>query len=205
MGYASKQGHARVSSSNPRAQAICDRCGFQYTHDDLKWQYEYAGTGLVNRHFLVCDSCLDVPQNQLRAIVLPPDPVPISNPRVPDWVAMETDFRQTIGPTLVDPVTLTAQQTGDRRITEDDQPRVVQQNGDDMLAPPFEVDTRITTYVDETRVTERDNVRVTQLRLKVPPPPPRFFEKKTRITQDEDVRDTQKQDTRVTEYLPVEE
>ena len=205
MGYASKQGHARVSSSNPRAQAICDRCGFQYTHSDLQWQYEYAGTGLVNRHFLVCHSCLDVPQNQLRAIVLPPDPVPISNPRVPDWVAMETDFRQTIGPTLVDPWTLTEQQTGDRRVTEDEQPRVVQQNGDDMLAPPFEVDTRITTYPDETRVTQGDNVRVTQLRLKVPPPPPRFFEKKTRITQGEDIRDTQKKDTRVTQYLPVEE
>jgi len=30
---------------------------------------------------LVCKSCLDVPQEQLRTIILPPDPVPISNPR----------------------------------------------------------------------------------------------------------------------------
>lgn len=37
---------------------------------------------LQNLRILVCtQTCLDVPQPQLRTIILPPDPVPVSNPR----------------------------------------------------------------------------------------------------------------------------
>jgi len=50
---------------------------------------DYAGAGLINRRLLVCKGCEDRPQDQLRSIVLPPDPVPIKNPRVPNWEAME--------------------------------------------------------------------------------------------------------------------
>lgn len=35
----------------------------------------------MSLQILVCRECLDIPQSQLRPIVLPPDPVPIFNPR----------------------------------------------------------------------------------------------------------------------------
>ena len=97
-------GRARVSSRNPRAFAICDRCGFLYNHINLQWQYDWAGASLINRRILVCDECLDTPQQQLRAIVVPADPVPILNPRVQDYVTAETNYRYTQGNT-VDPTT----------------------------------------------------------------------------------------------------
>lgn len=81
MSYASKWGRARASSRNPRAFAICDRCGLGYNHDALSFQFQWAGTSLVNRQLLVCGRCMDTPNEQLRAIVLPADPVPIRNPR----------------------------------------------------------------------------------------------------------------------------
>ena len=90
MGYASKLGRASISSRNPRAAGQCDRCGFIYTHSTLQWQYDYAGAGLINKRILVCDECMDTPQAQLRAIVLPADPVPIQNPRVQDYYNAET-------------------------------------------------------------------------------------------------------------------
>lgn len=82
MGYASKAGRARVSARRPQAQAVCDRCGMWYNHVDLVWQYDWAGSSLVNKRILVCKrTCLDKPQQQLRAIIIPADPVPIKNPR----------------------------------------------------------------------------------------------------------------------------
>ena len=98
-------GRASVSSRNPRAFGICDRCGFLYNHDRLQWQFDYAGAGLINKRILVCRPCLDTPQNQLRAIVLPADPTPIQNPRVQDYAAAETSDVTTNAPTVLDPTT----------------------------------------------------------------------------------------------------
>ena len=95
-------GRASVSSRNPRAFGICDRCGFLYNHDRLQWQFDYAGAGLINKRILVCRPCLDTPQAQLRAIVLPADPVPIENPRVQDYAAAETDNVAINAPTVTD-------------------------------------------------------------------------------------------------------
>ena len=95
-------GRASVSSRNPRAFAICDRCGFLYNHSQLQWQFDYTGAGLINKRILVCSPCLDTPQNQLRAIVLPSDPTPINNPRVQDYVAAETDYVTINQPTVTD-------------------------------------------------------------------------------------------------------
>ncbi len=72
---------AAVSRSRPRAHAICDRCGFRYNHDELQWQHQWTGAKLQNLRILVCRSCLDIPQEQLRTIILPADPVPIKDPR----------------------------------------------------------------------------------------------------------------------------
>ena len=81
MAYASRAGRARTRASAPQAHAICDRCGFRYNHVDLKFQFDWAGDQLQNFRILVCDRCLDTPQDQNRAIVVPADPVPILNPR----------------------------------------------------------------------------------------------------------------------------
>jgi len=91
MGYASLSGRARTSSRNPQAHAICDRCGFRYNHYQLKWQYDWGGASLINKRMLVCDPCYDTPQNQLRAIILPADPMPIVNPRTEPFADAETN------------------------------------------------------------------------------------------------------------------
>lgn len=72
---------AQVSRKWPRAHAICDRCSMRFNHDELQWQFQWVGPRLQNLRLLVCPTCLDVPQEGLRTIVLPPDPVPIQNPR----------------------------------------------------------------------------------------------------------------------------
>ena len=74
-------GKVKIQRSAPRAQAICDRCGFAYNHYNLRWQYDWIGPKLLNERILVCQSCYDVPQEQLRTIVIPPDPIPVDNPR----------------------------------------------------------------------------------------------------------------------------
>lgn len=101
MGYASLSGRAKTSPSNPRAHAICDRCGFRYNHYTLRWQMDWAGASLINKRLLVCDRCYDEPQQQLRAIIIPADPVPIINPRPEAFVDAETDYRVTSGQYLV--------------------------------------------------------------------------------------------------------
>lgn len=122
-------GRARVSARNPQAFGICDRCGFLYNHNRLSWQFDWAGASLINKRILVCDTCNDTPQQQLRSIVIPADPVPIQNPRTQDYATAETDRRITQGNT-------TNQRTGipvpggDTRITQNDRTRVTQQTGE---------------------------------------------------------------------------
>lgn len=102
MAWASISGRAKTSPSNPQAHAICDRCGFRYNHVNLKWQFDWAGASLINKRILVCDSCYDKPQEQLRAIIVPADPVPIINPRVEAYIDDETNYLTTSGPLVVD-------------------------------------------------------------------------------------------------------
>ena len=122
-------GRARVSSRNPRAFGICDRCGFLYNHINLQWQYDWAGASLINKRILVCDECNDVPQSQLRAIVVPADPTPILNARVQDYQTSETNTRATSGQNTVDAETGIPIINGDTRITQNDLDRVTQQVG----------------------------------------------------------------------------
>lgn len=123
-------GRASVSSRNPRAFAICDRCGFLYNHDRLQWQYQWAGASIYNTRKLVCPTCLDVPQEQLRAIVVPADPVPIQNPRVQDYVTAGANFRTTSGQNTVDPTTGLPIPGAVVRVTQNNDQRVPQQTGE---------------------------------------------------------------------------
>lgn len=74
-------GRAQVNARKPQALAVCDRCGLTYNLVSLTWQYQWQGMQLQNLRILVCDTCLDKPQVQLRTIILPPDPLPVFNPR----------------------------------------------------------------------------------------------------------------------------
>ena len=130
MAYASRAGRARTSSTNPMAHAICDRCGFRYNRVDLRWQYDWRGASLLNLSQLVCSTCYDEPQQQLRAIVVPADPQPIDQPRLQDFVAAEANNRGTSGQNTVDPITGIPIINGDNRITENSQQRVTQQTGE---------------------------------------------------------------------------
>jgi hypothetical protein len=128
MAYASRSGRARTSAKNPQAHAICDRCGGRVNHVDLSWQFDWAGSSLINKRILVCDHCTDTPQQQLRSIVLPADPPVILNARPEYFIQAETNFRQTLNNT-VNFKTGIPVPGGDTRITEADDPRVTQQTG----------------------------------------------------------------------------
>ena len=130
MAYASKSGRARTSVSSPNAFAVCDRCGIWYNHTSLRWQYDWRGASLMNIRILVCKTCYDTPQEQLRAIVVPADPVPIQNPRVEWFFDDETNIRYTSGQNTVNYPTGIPVPGGDRRITQNDKTRVTQQTGE---------------------------------------------------------------------------
>lgn len=82
-------GRAVTSPTHPHAHAICDRCGFRYNHVQLKWQMDWRGPRMQNLRILVCQDCMDSPQQSgQRTILIPADPIPVMNARpefyVPD-------------------------------------------------------------------------------------------------------------------------
>lgn len=82
--------YTQVNPQNPESFAVCDRCGFWRNRTDLVWQIEWSGARIYNRQLLVCsDRCFDAPTEQLRTIILPPDPPPVVNARVPDFAYEE--------------------------------------------------------------------------------------------------------------------
>lgn len=85
---------------------------------DFSWQFDYRGQQLQNLKILVCQTCLDQPQEQLRPLALPPDPVPVQNARPEPYTLDETSYRVT--------------QADEPRVTEDGDPRIIQPDGDDM-------------------------------------------------------------------------
>lgn len=123
-------GRAKVSTRNPEAFAICDDCGFLFNHSELRWQLQWSGNKLVNLKQLVCRRCNDIPQTQLRAIVLPADPMPVLNPRVQNYQAAVTDYRTTSGQNTINPTTGIPIPGTTMRITENDDYRVTQQTGE---------------------------------------------------------------------------
>lgn len=71
----------RTNATDPSAWGTCDRSGFVAQHSDLQWQFQWAGTQLINTRVLVAPDQLDIPQRQLGTIILPPDPVSIIQAR----------------------------------------------------------------------------------------------------------------------------
>lgn len=90
MSYASKAGRARTRPRSPEAQAVCQRCGFWTQRNRLINQPAWRGAALLPINIYVCHRCLDVPTEQLRAIVLTADPVPVYKPFTEPFLADET-------------------------------------------------------------------------------------------------------------------
>jgi len=86
--------YANVNPQDPTAFSQCDRCGFWRNRTDLVWQVQWSGQHLYNIQILVCkERCYDTPQEQLRTIILPPDPPPVLNARVPNFAYEEQTVR----------------------------------------------------------------------------------------------------------------
>jgi len=85
--------HARVNANSPQAWFMCDLCGHWWNSVDAQFQMEWSGIHLFNIRSLRCPHCIDVPQEQLRTIILPPDPLPIYNARVPNYALDEETSR----------------------------------------------------------------------------------------------------------------
>src|SRR5579885_2882060 len=82
MALGNLSGKARTNPTAPDAFGVCDNCGTWWNRRDLLDQVEYYGNTLKRTGYVVCPECFDVPQDQLRPIILPiPDPVPVINPR----------------------------------------------------------------------------------------------------------------------------
>ena len=116
MSYSNAHGRARVDPRNPQAFGCCDNCGEWRNLADLAWEQQWMGPNLLRTGFRVCrDRCLDVPQPQLRTIILPPDPIPVRDPRpelyvdpAADWPSMaQTQQLASLGPASADrPITM---------------------------------------------------------------------------------------------------
>lgn len=88
-------GHAHVNPRAPVSFAVCDRCSRWFNITALSWQYQWAGPRLQNLKLLVCRSCMDVPQDQLRPRILPPDPMPTLNARPENFLIDDYDYQVT--------------------------------------------------------------------------------------------------------------
>jgi hypothetical protein len=95
------------------------RCGIWNNRDQLNFQFEWRGATLQNTYILVCKPCMDIPQEQNRAIILPADPTPIFYPSVEDFEQDETDYRSTSQVIPPDPVTGIPIPSTTLRVTED--------------------------------------------------------------------------------------
>lgn len=74
-------GRAQVDPTHPESFGVCDRCGFWWNLNRLRYQFEWSGTQLYNTRLRVCPPCTDVPFVFRRAQIFPPDPVPVNDPR----------------------------------------------------------------------------------------------------------------------------
>ena len=99
--------HARVkvSAQNPRAAGVCDRCGIPTNHYNLRWQFDWTGLRLQNLRLLVCERCEDLPQRQLGAKILSPDPLPIFNARPEPFTTTGFGYDESNVMTQPDPTT----------------------------------------------------------------------------------------------------
>lgn len=98
MAYRWRGQYFQVDAENPRAEGICDRCGFRFNLDNLQWQYAYMGSVQPqNTRLLVCGrpGCLDPLNPQDSPYILPPDPLPVFNARPEPYLLDEASWLLT--------------------------------------------------------------------------------------------------------------
>ena len=83
MSYRPKGKHVHIDPEAPEALGICDYTGFVHMRKDLVRQMEWRGNRLVWTGYYVGKDYLDKPNPQLKTPILPPDPVPVKDPRPP--------------------------------------------------------------------------------------------------------------------------
>lgn len=81
MSLRPKGKHFFVDESSPLARGICDKTGFVFRNIDLVKQMEWRGNSIEWTGFMVGKPYADVPNEQLRTILFPADPVPVTLPR----------------------------------------------------------------------------------------------------------------------------
>ena len=90
--------YAVADMEKPEAWGFCDRCGFRYLRKDLVWQFDYRGLSLANLRIPVCTrTCDDIPQPQLKPIIVGPDPIPVKDPR-PGFQATQQGYTPVFSP-----------------------------------------------------------------------------------------------------------
>jgi hypothetical protein len=90
---------------------------------------DWRGASIQNIKLLVCSDCYDTPQEQLRSIIIPADPMPIINARVEDFVNAETNVRQLSSVATTDPITGLPLTTSNYRVTQTGDTRDAQEIG----------------------------------------------------------------------------
>jgi len=85
VSYLNYRAYVDIDPANPRGWGECDTCGHYFQLEKLAYQVEWMGTAIKRTGFRVCRECLDKPNEQLRTILLPPDPVPLKDPRPPKY------------------------------------------------------------------------------------------------------------------------
>lgn len=86
---------AYASQTRPEAWGQCDRCNRTYLHKNLTFQKKWQGIQLANLFVLVCWECYDKPQENIRTLIIPPDPIPIMNARPEQYSAEVPSFLMT--------------------------------------------------------------------------------------------------------------
>lgn len=81
MSYRRKGKYVTIDPDAPQALGICDLTGFVFNRRDLVKQMEWRGNELVWNGFLVGRPFNTRPNPQLSSPPIPPDPVPIIDPR----------------------------------------------------------------------------------------------------------------------------
>jgi hypothetical protein len=87
--------HAPTDPVSPEPVGWCDRCQRKWPLALLQWQFGWVGNALQNLHLRVCPDDLDIPNEQLRPIIiLGPEGV-VRDPRPPIFAGANAN-----GPTL---------------------------------------------------------------------------------------------------------
>lgn len=79
----------------PEPVGWCDRGQHKEYLSRLFWQFQWVGNSLQNLHLRVCERCLDVPNDQLRPLILIGPEGVVKDPRPPIF-----SNANTMGPAL---------------------------------------------------------------------------------------------------------